>query len=160
MSVTAIAKRTGTKAKEVKTALAVAENATAASAIHEHTLTLDQAAVLIEFDDDPEARAQLIDVATHDPAQFAHTAQRARDDRARAKVKADTEADLTARGFEVLDRDRGYYETDYTRLNELVTAEGDQSRRDLLPPRPESRRIPQGHRLRQQQRADDRRAEG
>lgn len=127
MSVTAIAKRTGTKAKEVKTALAVAENATAASAIHEHTLTLDQAAVLIEFDDDPEARAQLIDVATHDPAQFAHTAQRARDDRARAKVKADTEADLTARGFNVLDRDRGYYETDYTRLSELVTAEGDQA---------------------------------
>lgn len=127
MSVTAIAKRTGTKAKEVKTALAVAENATAASAIHEHTLTLDQAAVLIEFDDDPEARAQLIDVATHDPAQFAHTAQRARDDRARAKVKADTEADLTARGFEVLDRDRGYYETDYTRLIELVTPEGDQA---------------------------------
>ena len=127
MSVTAIAKRTGTKAKEVKTALAVAENATAASAIHEHTLTLDQAAVLIEFDDDPEARAQLIDVANHDPAQFAHTAQRARDDRARATVKADTEADLTARGFDVLDRDRGYYETDYTRLSELVTPEGDQA---------------------------------
>ena len=33
---------------KVKTALAVAENAVAASAIHEHTLTLDQAAVLIE----------------------------------------------------------------------------------------------------------------
>lgn len=127
MSVTTIAKRTGTKPKEVKTALAVADNAVAASAIHEHPLTLDQAAVLIEFDDDQDTRTDLIEVATHDPAQFAHAAQRARDERARAKTKADTEADLTSRGYEVLDRDRGYYETDYTRLSELVTPDGDRA---------------------------------
>ncbi len=128
MSVTAIAKRTATKPKDVKTALAVAENPVAASAIHEHTLTLDQAAVLIEFDDDPEIRADLIDVATTDPAQFAHAAQRARDDRERAKVKADAEAELAGRGYEILDRDRGYYETDYTRLSELVTADGERAK--------------------------------
>lgn len=125
LSVTAIAKRTGTKAKEVKTALAVAENAVAVSAIHEHTLTFDQAAVLIEFEDDDAVRAELIEVATHDPAQFAHAAQRARDERARAKVKADAEADLAGRGFEVLDREPGYYESEFTRIRELVTAEGD-----------------------------------
>src|SRR5689334_24043901 len=43
LSVTAIAKRTGTKQAVVKNGLAVAENAVAVSAIQEHQLTLDQA---------------------------------------------------------------------------------------------------------------------
>ncbi|GAB3584636.1 hypothetical protein GCM10027406_31380 [Leifsonia lichenia] len=123
LSVTAIARRTGTKTREVKTALAVVENQIAASAIHENQLTLDQAAVLIEFDDDDETRANLIQVATTDPAQFAHTAQRARDDKARAKAKADTEADLAGRGYLILDSDPGYYDTEYTRISELLTAD-------------------------------------
>ncbi|GAA1448922.1 ParB/RepB/Spo0J family partition protein [Leifsonia poae] len=123
LTVTAIARRTGTKPKEVKTALAVVENEVAASAIHEHQLTLDQAAVLIEFDVDDELRADLIRVATTDPAQFAHAAQRARDEKARAKAKADTEGDLVGRGYLILDSDPGYYDTTYTRISELLTAD-------------------------------------
>lgn len=123
LSVTAIARRTGTKQKEVKTALAVVENQVAASAIQEHQLTLDQAAVLIEFDGDDELRADLIQVATTDPAQFAHAAQRARDEKARAITKADSEADLAARGYMVLDADPGYYDTEYARISELLTAD-------------------------------------
>lgn len=115
LSVTAIAKRTGTKQAVVKSGLAVAENAVAASAIQEHQLTLDQAATLIEFEDDEATRADLIGIAINDPAQFAHAAQRARDDRARAQVKAQTEDELRGRGYEILDHDRGYYETDYRR---------------------------------------------
>ena len=121
LSVTAIARRTGTKQREVKTALAVVENQAAASAIHEHQLTLDQAAVLIEFDSDDELRADLIQVATTDPAQFAHAAQRARDEKARAMTKANTEADLAGRGYTILDNDPGYYDTEYTRISELLT---------------------------------------
>lgn len=124
MSVTAIAKRTATKPKDVKTALAVAENAVAASAIHEHPLTLDQAAVLIEFDDDA-TRAQLIEVATSDPAQFTHAAQRARDERTRAKVKADAEADLTARGYTILDHEVYYGDSGHTNIRELRTQDGE-----------------------------------
>ncbi|MFF9563915.1 ParB/RepB/Spo0J family partition protein [Leifsonia sp. NPDC014704] len=123
LSVTAIARRTGTKQKEVKTALAVTENPVAASAIHEHQLTLDQAAVLIEFDSDDGIRADLIQVATTDPSQFAHAAQRARDDKARAQVKADTEADLAGRGYTILANDPGYYDSEYTRISELLTAD-------------------------------------
>ena len=123
LSVTAIARRTGTKTKEVKTALAVTENQVAATAIQEHQLTLDQAAVLIEFDDDDEIRADLIEVATTDPAQFAHAAQRARDEKARATIKADAEAELAGRGYTILDTDPGYYDTEYTRISELLTAE-------------------------------------
>jgi len=48
----------------VKSGLAVAENTVAASAIQTHQLTLDQAATLIEFEDDDETRGELIDVAT------------------------------------------------------------------------------------------------
>ncbi|QIZ97809.1 ParB N-terminal domain-containing protein [Leifsonia sp. PS1209] len=123
LSVTAIARRTGTKQKEVRTALAVVENKAAASAIQEHPLTLDQAAVLIEFDGDDELRADLIQVATTDPAQFAHAAQRARDDKARAKTKTDAVADLAGRGYLILASDPGYYDTEYTRISELLTAD-------------------------------------
>jgi len=72
LSVTAIARRTGTRQKEVKTAIAVTDNQAAALAIREHQLTLERAAVLIEFDGDDDIRADLIQVATTDPAQFAH----------------------------------------------------------------------------------------
>lgn len=123
LSVTAIARRTGTKQKDVKTALAVTENPVAASAIQEHQLTLDRAAVLIEFDGDDEIRAHLIQVATTDPAQFAHATQRAHDEKARAKTKADTEAELASRGYTILDTDPGYYDTEYTRIGELLTAD-------------------------------------
>ncbi|CAM5457502.1 ParB N-terminal domain-containing protein [Leifsonia sp. 71-9] len=123
LSVTAIARRTGTRQKEVKTALAVSENEVAASAIQEHQLTLDQAVVLIEFDGDDDIRADLIQVATTDPAQFAHAAQRARDEKARAQTKADTEGDLAGRGYLILDSDPGYYDAEYTRISELLTAD-------------------------------------
>ncbi|MEV8213986.1 ParB/RepB/Spo0J family partition protein [Leifsonia sp. NPDC077715] len=123
LSVTAIARRTGTRQKEVKTALAVTENPVAASAIQEHPLTLDQAAVLIEFDSDEATRADLIQVATTNPAQFVHAAQRARDDKARAQVKADAEAELSRHGYAVLENDPGYYDTEYTRISELLTAD-------------------------------------
>lgn len=123
LGVAAIAKRTATKPQTVKTGLAVADNATAVTAMTEHQLTLDQAAVLIEFDDDPDVRATLIQVATTDPAQFAHAAQRARDDRTRHQARTAAEADLTARGYPVLDRD-WFYNGEYTRLTDLRTPAG------------------------------------
>lgn len=119
-----IAKRTGTKAATVKTGITVAENDTAASAIVTHSLALDQAAVLIEFEGDDETVSQLIEVAENEPTQFAHAAQRARDDKRRAEITAAATADLIERGYEILTRDRGYYETDYISIRELVTQEG------------------------------------
>ncbi|MEY9853539.1 ParB family chromosome partitioning protein [Leifsonia sp. EB41] len=131
LSVTAIARRTGTKQKEVKTALAVTENKVAASAIQQHQLTLDQAAVLIEFDSDEEIRTDLIQVATTDPAQFAHAAQRARDEKARAAAKGHTEAELASRRYTILDTDPGYYDTEYTRISELLTTDDQRVTADL-----------------------------
>lgn len=123
LSVTAIARRTGTKQRVVKTALAVTENPVTATAIQEHQLTLDQAAVLIEFDGEDDIRADLIQVATTDPAQFAHAAQRARDEKARVATKANAEAEVAGSGYTVLENDPGYYDIDYTRISELLTAD-------------------------------------
>ncbi|WP_426624509.1 ParB/RepB/Spo0J family partition protein [Leifsonia sp. McL0607] len=99
LNLTTIAKRLSKKREEVKTGLAVAQNQQAAAAVIDYQLTLDQAAVLIEFEDDEEARTTLIRVATTAPTQFAHEAQRQRDRRARADRKAKLIADLTGRGF-------------------------------------------------------------
>lgn len=124
LGIATIARRTGTKPHTVKTSLAVADNQAAATAMAEHQLTLDQAAVLIEFDDDPDTRATLIQVATTDPAQFAHAAQRARDNRTRTQARTTAETDLTDRGYTVLDRD-WFYNGEYTRITDLRTADGD-----------------------------------
>lgn len=120
-----IAKRTGTKTGRVTSSLAVASNPVAAAAIQTHQLTLDQAAALIEFEADGDVVAELIETATSDPAQFDHTAQRARDDRARAQILAKATADLIGRGFTVLEREPGYYETEHTRIRDLRTKDGD-----------------------------------
>jgi ParB family chromosome partitioning protein len=104
LSVAAIAKRTATKPATVKTGLAVAENALASSAIATHDLTLEQAAALIDFAGDDKTVTALIKVATNDPEQFAHAAQRARDDAARAALLADATAPLIDTGFTILDR--------------------------------------------------------
>ncbi|MGC5225131.1 ParB/RepB/Spo0J family partition protein [Micromonospora sp. DT81.3] len=103
LSVAAIAKRTGTKQKEVQTAVAVADNAVAATAAQEHALTLQQAAVLIEFEGDADLIADLVQTATGDPGAFDHAVQRARDDKARTEAKAAVEAAYAERGYEILD---------------------------------------------------------
>jgi len=124
LSIPAIAKRTGVKSSEVKTAVTVAENQLAASAVQTHALTLDQAATLIEFEGDDSTVDKLIDTATNSPSQFAHVAQRARDDRARAAARAEAEAKLTEAGYVVLTSQPGYYDTDYTPLTDLIDSEG------------------------------------
>ncbi|TFC94385.1 ParB/RepB/Spo0J family partition protein [Cryobacterium sinapicolor] len=121
-----IAKRLGSKPATVKAGIAVAENAVAASAILSHSLTLDQAATLIEFEGDDETVSGLIDIATTAPEKFAHAAQRARDEARIESIKATATADLIERGYEILDRDRGSYETDYVSISYLSTAADEQ----------------------------------
>ncbi len=55
MFVTAIAEKTGTDRDSVKNGIAVATNYTARKAFTEIGIGLDQAAVLVEFEDDPAA---------------------------------------------------------------------------------------------------------
>jgi ParB family chromosome partitioning protein len=119
-----IAKRTGSKPATVKAGIAVAENNTAASAIVAHSLTLDQAAALIEFEGDDATVTALIETATSSPEQFAHATQRARDERRMTALREAAVDDLTARGFRILDREPGYYDTDIVPIRELLTRDG------------------------------------
>ncbi|MDO4070330.1 ParB N-terminal domain-containing protein [Clavibacter michiganensis] len=123
MTITSIARRTGTKAAEVKRSIKVAENPAAAAAIAEHDLTLDQAAVLTEFDDE-RTRTELIQVATLMPSQFEHATQRARDAQAQQRARQAVEADLTARGFQLVDHDDPEHAA-YVLLYRIRTTEGD-----------------------------------
>ncbi|GAY11424.1 ParB N-terminal domain-containing protein [Pseudonocardia sp. N23] len=102
-----IARRTHVPNARVKQTTAVARSEIAAAAMERYDLTLDQVAVIAEFDGpdgpDVEAVKALTVTAAKEPAQFAHVAQRLRDQRADARQVADTVAELTNRGVRVLD---------------------------------------------------------
>lgn len=132
LSVAAIAKRTGTKRETVKTTLAVASNTTVTTAIKEHPVTLDQAAALMEFDGDDAAVARLVEVATTDPAQFAHAVQRARDDRARAQKRQELVDGLTAKGIAIRENRPGYYDKTPVDVSGYATADGEKITADTL----------------------------
>ncbi len=123
LSAAAISKRTGTKTATVKTTLQVANTPAAADAMTEHQLTLDQAAGLVEFDDDEETRATLIKTALTVPAQFEHELQRARDERARREALQAAITDHENRGYVIVDHENPEHEA-FVPVYQLVTADG------------------------------------
>ncbi|MBX3099511.1 MAG: hypothetical protein KF761_08010 [Salinibacterium sp.] len=102
MTPTMIASELTYKPARVKAALAVAENETATKAVTQHQLTLDQAATMIEFDDDAKAVKSLRETAQRNPSDFAHAAQRLRDKRATARQIAELAEGFTSRGITVV----------------------------------------------------------
>lgn len=132
MSAAVIARRTGTKSGDVKKGLAVAGSAAVIESADLYDLTLDQAAVLVEFEDDEEVLATLSLDARERPAQFDHAVQRARDDRARAASVAALTEELSGQGWPILDSSPGYYESEHVRLAYLTTREGEQVTQDAL----------------------------
>ncbi|WP_454859657.1 ParB N-terminal domain-containing protein [Promicromonospora soli] len=76
-----IANTTGHSTSDVKAALTVAKTKKAKAVQAKYDLTLDQAAVLAEFENDTEAVKALTEIAIKSPDRFAHAAQRRRDDR-------------------------------------------------------------------------------
>lgn len=99
-----IAKRTQTKKAHVETALSVAESELATKATDRYDLTLDQAAVIVEFGDDTEIVTALIGAVQ--TGRFDHVAQRARNDRADAEAQAPVIVTLEEAGVPVVDRPR------------------------------------------------------
>lgn len=86
----------------VDTALTVAGSAMARKAADRYeALSLDQLAVVAEFEDDAEIVKALIVAST--TGQFEHVAQRARNDRAEARAKDDVLAALAAAGVKVIE---------------------------------------------------------
>jgi ParB family chromosome partitioning protein len=81
VSAVEIANTTGHSTSDVKAALTVAKTKKAKAVQAKYDLTLDQAAVLAEFENDTEAVKALTEIAIKNPDRFAHAAQQRRDDR-------------------------------------------------------------------------------
>lgn len=104
-----IARKIHTSTKKVRAVHAVAASDLARAVLAKYELTLDQAAVVAELDDGTPAGAEaaklLTVTARTDPEQFAHVAQRIRDDRAAAEQIAARVDELTGDGVTVLGED-------------------------------------------------------
>jgi len=125
VSASAIARTMSDDKTVVERALKVKANSTAANAL-DQGMTLDQAAVIEEFADDPEAVAKLEQVATENPDNFNHAAQRLRDERREAALIAEATAEATAKKLSILDEDPGayYYSGPAAPITTLATADG------------------------------------
>lgn len=101
-----IAKRGGYKRPQVDAALKVVGSDLASKATERYEfLTLDQAAVLAEFEGDREAVKELV-LAAREGRGFEHKAQRLRDERALAQEKEKAAEVIKAAGIRVVDKPR------------------------------------------------------
>ncbi|MBW0117228.1 ParB/RepB/Spo0J family partition protein [Pseudonocardia abyssalis] len=104
-----IARRTHVPTARVKATAAVARSKLAAAVLDRYEVTLDQVAVIAEFDDGTDAGVEAAKVLTvtaaKEPAQFEHVAQRLRDDRTDTALVAEQVAELTTAGVSILDSD-------------------------------------------------------
>lgn len=114
-----IARRRHIPAKRVKAAAAVTQNEVAMDALTGGLLNLVQAAVIAELADDPSAVAALRTAASERPEQFEHIAQRLRDDREEARLRAKLTAALAEQGVTVIDRPDTLFGGPVRRLSEL-----------------------------------------
>ncbi|WP_309129460.1 ParB/RepB/Spo0J family partition protein [Microbacterium sp.] len=96
-----IARKTNAPKQQVQTALAVAASETAAAALESRPITLEQAAYLVEFEDDPNAVEQITETLTERPEQIDHAVSRIRRDRAAQAAVDELTAKLQAAGWEV-----------------------------------------------------------
>jgi ParB family chromosome partitioning protein len=102
MTEAAIAKATGLPRPQVTASLAVARSQVAVKAAERWDfLTLDQAAILAEFEDDQEALTALVQAAKDSPSQFVHVAARLRATRAEREAKTAFAAELEAQGIAI-----------------------------------------------------------
>lgn len=101
-----IARRTHVPSARVKVTTAVARSELAAAVLERYDLTLDQVAVIAEFDDGTDAGVEAVKAltvtASKEPAKFEHVAQRLRDDRADARLVAGQVDELTTAGVRVI----------------------------------------------------------
>lgn len=123
LSATKIAKITGTKRAAVNQALTVGGSELAVTAADRYQLSMDQALVLAEFDQDHESVKVLVTTAKTNPASWDHVVARLRADRdAQAALDAAT-ARLAEAGIRVVDDDDLAEGT--VRLSWLVDRDGE-----------------------------------
>lgn len=114
-----IARQTRTAVKQVKASLQVAGSEVAAAAMDRYDLSLEQAAVIAEFDGDAEAVTALSVTAASKPEQFAHLAQRLRDDRDEHAARDRLTDQLTRAGVRIIEHTDHVYGSAVERLRDL-----------------------------------------
>lgn len=102
LSAAQIAKHTQRPRAEVDAAMTVTASQTATTALADAALTLDQAAVLAEFEEDPDVVERLMQAAQRG-AGFDHVAQMARDERDRTAAEDAERARLLEDGVDVIE---------------------------------------------------------
>jgi ParB family chromosome partitioning protein len=122
LSVTAIARETGTKRDAVKQTLTVAKSDAAATAVASGQATFTQALILAEFDGDADAVAALNAAISegYDDDELTHYATQLRQARERRDAREKVRADLVAEGKRVVGED-----DDYDSLDRLTEAADD-----------------------------------
>lgn len=122
LSVTAIARETGTKRDAVKQTLTVAKSDTASAAVSSGQATFTQALLLAEFDGDADAVAELTECIAegYGDDELTHTAARLRQDAERREARVQVRADLVKAGRRVVGED-----DDYESLDRLTDAAED-----------------------------------
>jgi ParB family chromosome partitioning protein len=104
-----VTRRTGYGKGEIAAARKAAGSETALTLAAQYPLTLEQLAVITEFDDSPGIATGLAETARDNPAQFTHAAQLARDEREGAAMLAARAAELASQGHTVT-TERQHYE--------------------------------------------------
>jgi len=100
MSITKVAKKLSMPKDTIKAAHAAAGSQAALEYLDSTQISLEEAAALAEFEDDPAALARLVNVAG--TRYFEHTIATLREARASAEAEAKIAADYAERGFTVL----------------------------------------------------------
>lgn len=136
LSATQIAKRTGTKRDTIKTGLTVASSDTGTRLVAEVGLTLDQAATLIEFEDDPQAVADLTEIARSQPDYFPVAVQRARNERDAAALREKVEAEQAAKGHRIMDSRPNWDDATPYRLHQVTDEGGNRITSDYVEGKP------------------------
>jgi ParB family transcriptional regulator, chromosome partitioning protein len=98
-----IAKKTNTPATRVKTALAVSASTVGAEIMATRAIALDHAAVIIDFEDDPETTEALTKTALETPDRFDHQAASFAIAKVQRIAKEKLEQELAHAGYQVID---------------------------------------------------------
>ncbi|PQM45251.1 hypothetical protein C1Y40_04575 [Mycobacterium talmoniae] len=120
----------------VDAAAAAAKSETALTALDTTQLTIEQAAVLVEFEHDAEATEYLTTAAS--TGEFDHRVSELRQQAATAAARADAASQYQATGHQVLDARPGWSEPlSRHRIHQLCTPEGKSVAEDIVNEKPE-----------------------
>lgn len=130
MSVTKVAKRLSMPAAQVKKSSTVASSKAALEALQKESLTLDQAAELAEFEDDPAAVAALIEASKR--RFFDHELARQKSDRVYRQKLGEASEPYIQRGMTVVQSRPAYGDTEMVSEDFLVDADGNDVGREAV----------------------------